>query len=238
MNGLRKTIQSVVQQTCRDFEYILIDGGSNDGSVELIQEYESQIDQWISEPDHGIYHAMNKGVLIAQGKSLLFLNSGDVLADNGDIEKLKDSALWTSRKNDVIYHGIMRRGTPEKHAEVRVPPGLPIAYLIENSLPHPATFISKSLFEKRGLYDEQFKMVSDWKFFVQCYFKGVKFEPIQILISYFDIYGMSSDHTKLKMERKKVFDQLWMLKITWNLILLYRMIKYTWLKRPIPQAQA
>ena len=75
--GLRKTIESVVNQTYRNFEYIIIDGGSTDGSVEVVKEYADRISYWVSEPDNGIYNAMNKGVLAANGKYIQFLNSGD-----------------------------------------------------------------------------------------------------------------------------------------------------------------
>ena len=75
--GLKKTINSVINQTFRDFEYILIDGGSEDGSKEIILQHEAQFSYWRSEKDHGIYNAMNKGILAAKGDYLLFLNSGD-----------------------------------------------------------------------------------------------------------------------------------------------------------------
>ena len=80
--GLRKTIESVVNQTFTDYEYLIIDGGSTDGSVEVIKEFADKITYWVSEPDKGIYNAMNKGILKARGEYLQFLNSGDWLVDN------------------------------------------------------------------------------------------------------------------------------------------------------------
>lgn len=80
--GLRKTIESVVAQTTREFEYIVIDGGSTDGSVDVIKEFSDYIDYWVSEPDKGIYNAMNKGVKVAHGDYCQFLNSGDWLYDS------------------------------------------------------------------------------------------------------------------------------------------------------------
>ena len=76
--GLRRTIESVVNQTCRDFEYIIIDGGSTDGSVDVIKRYADNIDYWVSEPDKGIYNAMNKGIRMATGDYVQILNSGDM----------------------------------------------------------------------------------------------------------------------------------------------------------------
>ena len=86
--GLKKTIESVINQTWQDFEFIIIDGGSTDGSREVIEQYKDKIDYWISEPDKGIYNAMNKGIKAASGEFLLFLNSGDRLIDKNITEKV------------------------------------------------------------------------------------------------------------------------------------------------------
>ena len=86
--GLEKTIKSVVSQTYSDYEYIIIDGASTDGSVDVIQEYRNKITYWVSEPDTGIYNAMNKGILKATGEYCQFLNSGDILVDNNVTERM------------------------------------------------------------------------------------------------------------------------------------------------------
>ena len=85
--GLKKTIESVVSQTMRDFEWIVIDGGSTDGGKEIIEQNKQCLDYWCSEPDKGIYHAMNKGIRASHGDYLMFLNSGDSLYDNKVIER-------------------------------------------------------------------------------------------------------------------------------------------------------
>ncbi len=97
--GLRKTIESIVKQTFKDFEYIIIDGGSTDGSAEVIKEFADKITYWVSEPDKGIYNAMNKGILHAKGEYLLFLNSGDWLADDDLLSKV----FCEPRTADIIY---------------------------------------------------------------------------------------------------------------------------------------
>ena len=85
--GLEKTIQSVINQTYKDFEYIVVDGASTDGSVDVIKKYSNKLTHWVSEPDTGIYNAMNKGTRMASGEYCLYLNSGDFLADNDVLEK-------------------------------------------------------------------------------------------------------------------------------------------------------
>ena len=87
-DGLRKTIESVVNQTFKDFEYIIIDGGSTDGSVDVIKEYADRIDYWVSEPDKGIYNAMNKGIDVAKGEYCIFMNSGDCFYVNDVYENV------------------------------------------------------------------------------------------------------------------------------------------------------
>ena len=86
--GLKKTIESVVSQIYQDFEYIVVDGGSTDGSIDIIREYDKHIDFWISEPDRGIYNAMNKGIKFSHGEFCLFLNSGDCLLSSTSISQV------------------------------------------------------------------------------------------------------------------------------------------------------
>ena len=100
-DGLRKTIESVVNQTYKDFEYIVIDGGSTDGSVDVIKEYTDRIDYWVSEPDKGIYNAMNKGIDVAQGEYCLFLNCMGILNEKHLLDIIKeyeDGTLYTKIK--------------------------------------------------------------------------------------------------------------------------------------------
>lgn len=85
-DGLQHTIESVINQTSHEFEYIIIDGGSTDGSVDIIKQYTNQIDYWVSEPDRGIYHAMNKGIDIAKGEYCIFMNSGDLFHNTSSIK--------------------------------------------------------------------------------------------------------------------------------------------------------
>ena len=102
--GLRKTIESVVNQTFQDFEFIVIDGASTDGSVEVIQDY-PRINYWISEPDTGIYNAMNKGIAKATGEYCLFLNSGDTLFQINTLTGI----LQSNPKGDIIFGNVHQR---------------------------------------------------------------------------------------------------------------------------------
>jgi len=161
--GLRKTIESVIHQTFRDFEFIVIDGGSTDGSTDVIKEYDKQIDYWVSEPDGGIYQGMNKGVKKATGDYLNFMNSGDCFYANDVLQKVAnysyDSDIITGR--DYHYNEEKKRG----HASIQ-PTRLSMITFFTSTLDHQSSFIKKHLFEG-SLYREDLRLVSDWVFFVE-----------------------------------------------------------------------
>ena len=103
-DGLEKTILSVINQTCQDFEYIIIDGGSTDGSVDVIKKYADRIDYWVSEPDKGIYNAMNKGIIKAKGEYLNFMNSGDCFYDNEVLSNVYQNGMCSEMIVGKDYH--------------------------------------------------------------------------------------------------------------------------------------
>lgn len=188
LEGLKKTIESIVNQTWQEFEYIVIDGGSSDGSVEYIESQSVQIDYWVSEPDKGVYNAMNKGIVKATGEYLLFLNSGDHFYDDKVLEiaqnKLTEKDLIYFNLNIVDKTGSWIRKYDDK---------LPFSYLAEDTLPHPATFIKKTLFDKVGLFDESLKIVSDWKFFIESVCRyNCSYIRINKTLSTFYLDGLSS----------------------------------------------
>lgn len=203
--GLERTLKSVLNQTCLDFEYIVIDGGSSDGSKELIEQYNTKINYWISEPDKGVYNAMNKGILHAQGEYLLFLNSGDEFFESSVIQE----NLTLIHTTDLIYFNINVVAENDNYIK-KYPSKLSFSYLLNDTLPHPATFIKKSLFEKIGLYDENFKIVSDWKFFILALVKyNATYQYIDNVFSIFYFDGISSKKENLNLllsERNKVLE--------------------------------
>ncbi len=189
--GLKQTIQSVVRQTCKDFEYIVIDGSSTDGSVELIKENSDQITYWVSEPDRGIYPAMNKGIARATGDYCLFLNSGDCLAEATTIEQLCSELTG----EDLIYGNWYKSFPNGKREPEEFPDQITFYFLaFHYSLPHQATLIRRDLFDRIGLYNEGLKMVSDWKFFLDAFFKHhCSYRHIDLFIALYDKTGFSSN---------------------------------------------
>lgn len=159
--GLRKTIESVVGQTYRYIEYIVIDGGSTDGSTDVIRLHEDTISYWVSEPDKGIYNAMNKGVAKTTGDYVLFLNSGDYLVSPTIIDEIQNELF----SNEDVIFGLLKTYPSNRigYTDVHLP--LTMQDFFERSpIPHPASFIKRDLFQEMK-YDETLKIVSDWKFF-------------------------------------------------------------------------
>lgn len=132
-DGLRKTIESVVNQTCKDFEYVIIDGGSTDGSVDVIKEYADRINYWVSEPDNGCYHAMNKGVKVATGEYVIFMNSGDGFYTNDVV----DYFVKLNATEDVLSGDMCIVDAYIKHS----PNTITFKFFYEEGLGHQACFI-------------------------------------------------------------------------------------------------
>lgn len=189
--GLRKTIESVVGQTYRYIEYIVIDGGSTDGSTDVIRLHEDTISYWVSEPDKGIYNAMNKGVAKTTGDYVLFLNSGDYLVSPTIIDEIQNELF----SNEDVIFGLLKTYPSNRigYTDVHLP--LTMQDFFERSpIPHPASFIKRDLFQEMK-YDETLKIVSDWKFFLQAIvFKGRSCKKIEKVITIFEDEGLSSSN--------------------------------------------
>ncbi|MBP0904521.1 glycosyltransferase family 2 protein [Mariniflexile gromovii] len=204
--GLKTTFESVKNQTFQDFEYIVIDGGSSDGSLKLLKEHTNYIDYWVSEPDKGVYHAMNKGILKATGEYLLFLNSGDHFYSNVALQESLDHLT----EEDIIYFNL--QVTEEDKSFIKsYPKILSFSYFVEDTLPHPATFIKRVAFLKTNIYKEDFKILSDWKFFIDAICKyNLTYKKIDKPLSTFYIGGMSSNPANRALkhsERSQVLEQ-------------------------------
>jgi glycosyltransferase involved in cell wall biosynthesis len=189
-SGLSKTIQSVVNQTYIDYEYIIIDGGSDDGSVDVINEYADKITYRVSEPDKGIYNAMNKGILQAKGEYLQFLNSGDWLVDKDILSKVFCSPTTA----DILYGHLNYVYDKEYRIhKVLDERQLSLISFFNNTIAHPAAFIARRLF-KDGLYDENYLIGADKKFFVEkIIIQNCTVQHLDEVIVNFDMKGISSN---------------------------------------------
>ena len=205
--NLEKTIKSVVDQNERNFEFVIIDGNSSDGSKEVIKNYSNYIDYWISEPDSGIYNAMNKGIKLAKGEYLLFLNSGDILFDENTLQKSQEYL----KGDKAIFYGDIIYQESSRQKERILPDELTFLFFLEHSLSHQAAFIKGSLFEQIFLYNEAYKIVFDWEFFIYAICKqNVSYQRIPFFITIYDTTGISSikeNHTLMYEERRQTLDK-------------------------------
>ena len=221
--GLCKTVESVLKQTSNEFEYIIIDGGSTDNSLRVISDvclankdslesngsaYNNGIQiKWISEPDTGIYNAMNKGIRMAKGEYVQFLNSGDFLYSKDVIKNV----LISLQNQCDIYVGTVASVTLK--GKLRYTKNLKSCSLVTfygGTLPHTSSFIRRSLFDKYGYYDESLRIVSDWKWYLIV--AGLNKSNIlfsDIIVSCFDTTGISNTNKALdKLERRRVLEEL------------------------------
>lgn len=191
--GLEATFQSVKNQSFTDYEWIVIDGGSVDGSKDLIESNSDLFSYWVSEPDNGIYHAMNKGIAHAKGDWVLFLNSGDCLFN----DNVLDEVFPQEYSEDVVYgnRAVEKNGGYEVN---RYPETVSLSFFYHYSLCHQATFYRRTLFEE-ALYDESYSIAGDWAYFLDLLFKGKSFRHIDVTVALYDNTGISSQYSEKQL---------------------------------------
>ena len=266
--GLRKTLASVASQTYADIEHIIVDGGSTDGSVEVIREYEQSLAsrlsplasnlKWISEPDKGIYNAMNKGIEIALGRRIVnalnrselvedknkgirmatgeyieILNSGDILAADDVTERMMAALASYSEQCErstgeaeqqqsdlptILYGNMIKVNAQGKVVGKSGYTEYSLRQFYSSTLNHDCAYIRRDLFEEYGLYDEQLKIVSDWKWYLQAIGLGrVKPEYVDIDVTIFDDGGISETNLALRYaERRKVLEEVLPPAVLWD----------------------
>ena len=211
--GLEKTMLSVATQTFMELEYIIVDGASADGSVEVIKRLEPQFThlKWVSEPDKGIYNAMNKGLHMATGEYVQILNSADCLAATDVTERML-AALEDAGCPNILYGNMIKCFLDGHQIVDKCFAGQAITMLgmYTGTLNHDSAYIRRDLFEKYGYYDEGLKIVSDWKWYLQAIILGgEKPQYVDMDVTLFDMTGISENANNTeRAERKQVLEQL------------------------------
>ena len=229
-DGLRRTLESVASQANRNFEHIIVDGGSTDGSVDVIKEYESTIKQsvtidqsiiqnkehestikrsitinqstiqimWVSEKDKGIYEAMNKGIRMAKGEYLLFLNSGDALENAEVVENFYKADVKTDIATGIEKETNGHLIYPKKEEK------LCYSFFYDDTLMHQSTFIRRDAFERFGMYNEDNRIVSDWEWFFNAIMKqDASYQPLDFVVALFDGEGISNSKRVLQSHNEE-----------------------------------
>jgi glycosyltransferase involved in cell wall biosynthesis len=190
-SGLEETVRSILSQSHKEFEYIVIDGGSTDGSEDILIKYSDKIDYWVSEPDAGIFNAMNKGIKQAKGEYLLFMNSGDIINQDCGLIKIIDDL----NDEDIIYYDIRVIGKEQNLDFIKYcPEYLDFKFFVESALPHQSTFIKKNILDEYGGYAEYMKLGGDWAFFTDAIcIKEWSYRHVAEYFSTFFLDGASSE---------------------------------------------
>lgn len=204
-SGLCKTVVSVISQTYRDYEYIVIDGGSSDDSIKVIIEHEKKINYWVSEKDNGVYHAMNKGISQAQGDYLLFLNSGDFFCDSFVLEN-----VFINNHHADFLCGRCALSRNGKVIHITNPPEVhTFQTYFRDGINHQSTFIKRSMFLKYGLYREDFKYNSDWEFWIRTIIlNNCSTEKLDQIICEYNLEGISSTENNSEAYKNEINEVL------------------------------
>lgn len=234
--GLERTLKSVLVQTNREFEHIIVDGASTDGSVDVIKEYVKQVNgdcadntstiqveykhnistiqgvvedntstiqvgckvKWVSEKDKGIYEAMNKGIRMAKGEYLLFLNSGDALENAEVVENFYKADIKTDIATGIEKETNGHLIYPKKEEE------LSYSFFYDDTLMHQSTFIRRDAFERFGMYNEDNRIVSDWEWFFYAIMKqDAAYQPLDFVVALFDGEGISNSKRVLQAHNEE-----------------------------------
>ncbi len=208
--GLRKTMESVFRQTYRDIEYIVIDGASTDGSVDIIKEFASKVSSgksrvesflWVSEPDRGVYEAMNKGIMKASGEYCLFLNSGDFLIAPDVIERVMKQCngadILCARCNVSDDGKVIWTSNP--------PENITFGTLYTVGLAHQSTFIKRTLFDTCRLYQEDFRYNADIAFWYKTIIDNhATTQRIDVVTTDYNLDGISSRENQSEQYKKEM----------------------------------
>lgn len=187
---IEKTILSVLSQTYDNIEYIIVDGGSTDGTVDIIKKYQDRIDKWLSEPDQGIYDAMNKGIGLAKGDYINFMNAGDQFVNNRVLEQL---VPYYSSNNDVIYGDCVLDKFDRRYIYKAKPSWLADDRIPSMGFNHQSSFVKTSL-AKMYPFDLKYKLAADFNMMVTLFRAHYSFVYAQIPIVYYNLDGVSSEN--------------------------------------------
>lgn len=205
-SGLKKTIESVLNQNNKAFEYIIIDGGSTDDSVDVIKAYQDNFTYWKSAKDQGIYDAMNRGIEVATGLFLMFLNSGDYLHSESVLEICIEH-ITKFQKVDIFYGDIFVVNEKNKEPWIRTHPSkLDLFFWKNDNINHQASLIKSDLFKEFGLYPTQYKLAGDHWMFFKSFVAGKMFKHVPIPLVAYDLSGTSETN---KFKYNNEMEHIW-----------------------------
>lgn len=206
---IEKTILSVLEQSYKNYEYLIIDGDSKDGTLDIANKYSDEIFKIISEPDNGLYNAMNKGIQNASGDYLFFLNSDDCFIEKTVLQKVFEKTRYNQQ--ELLYGDQAYITNDLNKISIRKHNKLNKIYLLKNTPCQPATFYRKDSFEKYGNFDESYKIVSDHEWFLRVFLKhNISCYYLGFPITLFNTGGLSTSSKRenlLDTERNRMLEK-------------------------------
>lgn len=219
---LERTIQSIINQNYENLEYIIIDGGSTDHTIDIIRKYEEHIACWVSEPDKGISDAFNKGIRMSTGKIIGIINS-----DDGLCEGALDTLSREYEEDVDVYRGNIILWNTETGTKVKEIPSMHFSLTgIHVNISHQGTFISKMAYDKYGLYNTDLKYAMDYDLLIRFEKMNAKMKYINYLMAFYTLSGLTS--TQYSVERMRERDKIVKSHgATIGHLLLYRVVRGT-----------
>lgn len=211
---IEQTFKSLLQQAYDNYDYIVIDGGSTDGTLNIIKQYEDKFEgkmQWISEADNGIYDAMNKGINMSRGNVIGFLNSDDyyekdTLYNVSEFLKVNKYADFIYGRTNLVYNF---------NSSMVIKLDNPVNKITHQTLNkgmgfiHQSSFVRRNVFEKIGNFNTNFKIGADWDFVIRCFNNNIKFQKIDAVLSNFSKNGISSKSHIFEKHKIRQLNQLY-----------------------------
>ena len=204
LEGLQKTCQSITDQTFKDWEWIVIDGGSTKGDRAFIEAHQELMAYWCSEKDKGVYNAQNKGIAKATGDYLIFMNSGDTFHDASVLAQV----FSQPREADVLYGDWVQLFPDGNEVLMQAPKTFSFHFICRDNICHQAMFIKREVMQQSP-YDESYRLYADWAKWIELTFKGCTFEYIDCTVCRFEMGGMSCHVTaELTAEKQRMEKEL------------------------------
>ena len=198
--AIDETVGSVLSQTYNDIEYIVVDGASTDGTLEHLCSYGTAITKLISEPDTGLYNAMNKALGLVQGDIVIFMNAGDVFASKTIVEQV--ARVFAANPTTMLVYGDWQAKFPDRVLPVRQPPKLTKWRLWLKAVCHQTIFARRVLFDRLGGFDECLRICADWDWTIRSVLAGGnKAVHLAEPVCHFRMGGVSSNRVGLQLER-------------------------------------
>jgi glycosyltransferase involved in cell wall biosynthesis len=222
--NIRRTCESIVSQSFGDYEWIVVDGQSTDGTLEILDQFRERISCLVSEPDSGIYHAMNKGIALASGDYLLFLNAGDYLADQQVL-----ATVAAAGEEDILFGDLLCIEGEGREFTSVFPDRLSRYFLLKRMMPHQASFFRRRLFQTYGGFDQSYRIAGDYELFARFLYRHqVSYRHVPKVLAVFMTDGISSqlaqrERRKLENHRVRKTHFPWLaygwkgLKMEWKL---------------------